>query len=89
MFSKNINTPLVLTVDDHPINRDLLARQVKLLGLRAESAENGKVALSMWLEGRFDLVITDCHMPEMDGYAFSLEVRKKKKQKTTYLELLL
>lgn len=77
LFSKNINTPLVLTVDDHPINRDLLARQVKLLGLRAESAENGKVALSMWLEGRFDLVITDCHMPEMDGYAFSLEVRKK------------
>jgi signal transduction histidine kinase/DNA-binding NarL/FixJ family response regulator len=67
--------PLVLAVDDHPINRDLLARQIRLLGLRAETAENGKVALSLWREGRFALVITDCHMPEMDGYEFARKVR--------------
>jgi PAS domain S-box-containing protein len=68
--------PLVLAVDDHPINRDLLARQIRLLGVRAETAENGQVALSMWREGRFALVITDCHMPEMDGYEFSRNVRR-------------
>ncbi|WP_310451156.1 MASE4 domain-containing protein [Sulfuritalea sp.] len=68
--------PLVLAVDDHPINRDLLARQIRLLGLRAETAENGEAALSMWREGRFALVITDCHMPEMDGYEFSRKVRR-------------
>lgn len=70
------DAPLVLAVDDHPINRDLLARQIKLLGLRAETAENGQAALRMWRDGRFALVITDCHMPEMDGYEFSREVRK-------------
>jgi len=68
--------PLVLAVDDHPINRDLLARQIRLLGLRAETAENGQAALSMWREGRFALVITDCHMPEMDGYEFSRKLRR-------------
>ncbi|MCI2284558.1 response regulator [Colwellia sp. MSW7] len=81
LFNTSMDAPLVLAVDDHPINRDLLARQIKLLGLRAETAENGKVALAMWLEGRFDLVITDCHMPEMDGYAFSLAVRKLEAEK--------
>ncbi len=70
------DAPLVLAVDDHPINRDLLARQIKLLGLRAETAENGQVALSLWQEGRFALVITDCHMPEMDGYALTQEIRR-------------
>lgn len=75
-FTNNADAPLVLAVDDHPTNRDLLARQIRLLGLRAETAENGRVALRMWKEGRFALVITDCHMPEMDGYEFSREVRR-------------
>lgn len=70
------NAPQVLAVDDHPINRDLLARQIRLLGLRAETAENGEAALALWREGRFSMVITDCHMPEMDGYALAREIRR-------------
>ena len=81
LFDNSMNGPLVLAVDDHPINRDLLARQIKLLGLRAETAENGYKALSMWREGRFALVITDCHMPEMDGYALSRAIRKIEAEK--------
>lgn len=76
LFSDSADAPLVLAVDDHPINRDLLARQLKLLGLRAETAENGKVALSMWRDGNYALVITDCHMPEMNGYELSREIRR-------------
>ncbi len=76
LFEDAENAPLVLAVDDHPINRDLLARQLRLLGLRTETAENGGDALLKWREGRFALVITDCHMPEMDGYAFTRSVRK-------------
>ena len=76
--------PLVLAVDDHPTNRDLLARQIEMLGLRAETAENGNVALSKWREGRFALVITDCHMPEMDGYALTRAIRQiEAKQRLT------
>lgn len=73
------DSPLILAVDDHPINRDLLARQIRLLGLRADIAENGKVALDMWQKGGYAMVITDCHMPEMDGYAFVREIRKIEK----------
>lgn len=76
LFHDGVQSPLVLAVDDHPINRDLLMRQIKLLGLRAETAENGRVALALWRSGRFALVITDCHMPEMDGYALTQAIRK-------------
>jgi PAS domain S-box-containing protein len=75
LITNMVDTPLILAVDDHPINRDLLARQIKLLGLRAETAENGLAALSLWRTGRFALVITDCHMPEMDGYSFTRAIR--------------
>ena len=76
LLSDNTDTPLVLAVDDHPTNRDLLARQIRILGLRAETAENGQSALSKWRDGNFALVITDCHMPEMDGYELSQAIRK-------------
>jgi two-component system, NarL family, sensor histidine kinase EvgS len=81
LFADNTDAPLVLAVDDHPINRNLLARQVGLLGLRAETAENGQTALAKWQERHFDLVITDCHMPEMDGYELSREIRNIESRK--------
>lgn len=80
LFAGDEDVPLVLVVDDHPTNREMLASQLKILGLRAETAENGESALSLWLGGRFALVITDCHMPEMDGYAFSRAIRKIEKE---------
>ena len=76
LLKQSEDAPQILAVDDHPINRDLLARQIELLGLHAETAKNGLEALAKWQEGRFALVITDCHMPEMDGYEFARALRK-------------
>jgi len=76
LLASSEDAPLVLAVDDNPINQKLLAHQIRLLGLHAETAENGQVALSMWRDGRFAMVITDCHMPEMDGYELAREIRK-------------
>ncbi|NPC54040.1 response regulator [Caenimonas soli] len=66
---------LVLLVDDHPVNRMLLLRQVQTLGYAAQTAEHGIEALEKWKSGRFGLVITDCHMPQMDGYELARSVR--------------
>jgi CheY-like chemotaxis protein/HPt (histidine-containing phosphotransfer) domain-containing protein len=66
---------LVLLVDDHPVNRMLLLRQVHTLGYAAQTAEHGAQALEMWKSGRFSLVITDCHMPQMDGYELARNIR--------------
>ncbi|MGI8894473.1 MAG: ATP-binding protein [Casimicrobiaceae bacterium] len=67
---------LVLLVDDHPINRMVLLRQLNTLGYATESAENGIEALKKCSSGRFGLIVTDCNMPEMDGYAFARRIRE-------------
>lgn len=67
---------LVLLVDDHPVNRMLILRQVRTLGYAAETADDGVQALEKWKSGRFALVITDCHMPHMDGYELARSIRR-------------
>jgi len=66
---------LVLVVDDHPINRLVMSRQVSALGYANESAENGREALERWAGGRYRLVLTDVNMPEMDGYQLARAIR--------------
>ena len=65
----------VLVVDDHPINRMVLQRQVAALGYAAATAEDGRDALGQWSSGSFAAVITDCNMPEMDGYELARRIR--------------
>jgi two-component system, NarL family, sensor histidine kinase EvgS len=71
---------LVLVVDDHPTNRVVLLRQVNKLGYAAEIAEDGLEALNKWKSGRFAMVITDCNMPQMDGYEFARSLREIESQ---------
>ena len=61
--------PRVLVVDDHPVNREVLVRQLELLGLAADTADDGAKALAAWTQGNYAAVLADIHMPGMDGYA--------------------
>jgi two-component system sensor histidine kinase EvgS len=70
------DAPVVLAVDDHPINLALLVRQIELLGLRAESAQDGESALAVWWNRKIAVIITDCHMPNMDGYELAKAIRE-------------
>ncbi|MEJ8848039.1 response regulator [Variovorax rhizosphaerae] len=71
----------VLVVDDHPANRMLLKRQLEFLGMQCETAEDGEIALDMWRHDAFDVVITDCSMPVMDGYALTEAIRAIEREK--------
>jgi signal transduction histidine kinase/CheY-like chemotaxis protein/ABC-type amino acid transport substrate-binding protein/HPt (histidine-containing phosphotransfer) domain-containing protein len=66
---------LVLLVDDHPTNRLVIARQLALAGYASEGVGDGREGFDQWRSGRFALVLTDVHMPEMDGYALAREIR--------------
>ena len=65
----------VLVVEDHPVNRDVLMLQLKLLGLAADTAENGVDALEAWARGRYAAVLADIHMPHMDGHELARRLR--------------
>ena len=58
----------MLVVDDHPVNREVLVRQLDLLGIAADSVNDGVEALEAWAAGRYTAVLADIHMPRMDGY---------------------
>ncbi|MEE9505374.1 MAG: sigma-54 dependent transcriptional regulator [Thermodesulfobacteriota bacterium] len=66
----------ILVVDDEKKMRHILQLMLEREGFKAEQAENGKVALAMLKEKRFDLVITDLKMPEMDGMSLLDEAKK-------------
>ena len=74
--------PLILVAEDDPINRKVILRQLQLLGHAAEVANDGVQALRLWRTGRFDLLLTDLHMPEMDGYALTAAIRRDEQQRT-------
>ncbi|TXI89466.1 MAG: PAS domain S-box protein, partial [Burkholderiaceae bacterium] len=67
---------LILLAEDNETNREVLMEQLRLLGYAAEAAEDGVIALQKWRTGRYALLLTDCHMPNMDGFELTAAIRQ-------------
>src|SRR5690606_11977989 len=65
----------VLIVEDNPTNQLLAQRMLERLGLRHATAANGLVAVAACRQQAFDLILMDCQMPELDGYAATRQIR--------------
>ncbi|WP_236054199.1 transporter substrate-binding domain-containing protein [Pseudomonas arcuscaelestis] len=66
----------ILVVDDLSANRLVLSQQLEFLGHHVLAVKNGQEALDAWQADHFDLVITDCNMPVMSGYALARSIRQ-------------
>jgi len=66
---------LVLVVEDNDINQKVIMQQLAILGITADLAADGQLALLRWRSGDYALVITDLHMPGMDGYQLAAAIR--------------
>jgi signal transduction histidine kinase/CheY-like chemotaxis protein/HPt (histidine-containing phosphotransfer) domain-containing protein len=66
---------LLLVAEDHPVNRTVLAHQLEVIGFQADFCEDGQDALERFLGGGYAFVITDLHMPRLDGYGLTKEIR--------------
>lgn len=65
----------VLVAEDNPSVREVLARQLVHLGIAADFAENGIAAMEKLAERDYGLLLSDLHMPEMDGYTLVAKLR--------------
>jgi signal transduction histidine kinase len=65
----------VLLVDDHPMNREIGAALLNLVGCQVETADNGEQAVAKAARGGFDIILMDIHMPQMDGLAATRAIR--------------
>ncbi len=69
--------PSVLIVEDNAVNRELVRLMLTKAGVRSASAVNGREAVEMLSRQRFDLVLMDIQMPEMDGYEATAVIRDR------------
>jgi PAS domain S-box-containing protein len=65
----------ILLAEDNETNREVLCEQLSLLGYDVEVAHDGEQALEKWRAGRFALLLTDCQMPNMDGFELTQTIR--------------
>ncbi|WP_454442735.1 transporter substrate-binding domain-containing protein [Vibrio bathopelagicus] len=70
------NGRLILVAEDHPINQQVIAKQLESIGVHADIVDNGVLALNALKDKRYGLLLTDCHMPEMDGYTLASSIRQ-------------
>jgi two-component system sensor histidine kinase/response regulator len=66
---------LILVAEDNETNRIVIRHQLESIGFASEIVSNGQEALEKWRTGDFSLVLTDLHMPELDGYGLTSAIR--------------
>lgn len=69
----------ILIVDDNPINLQVLCAQLELMGHTVVTASGGAEGLEKWRTCPVDLVITDCEMPDLSGFAMTRIIREEER----------
>jgi signal transduction histidine kinase/CheY-like chemotaxis protein len=65
----------VLVVEDNKINQKVIVSKLSKFDIVPDVVENGQLALDILAHNTYDLIFMDCHMPVMDGYTASRELR--------------
>ena len=66
----------ILLAEDNPVNREVAVCMLEQLGCQVVAVEHGRDAVAKMEDDRFDLVLMDCQMPEMDGLSATKAIRE-------------
>jgi len=79
LFPAEYATTRLLVAEDNAVNQKVILQHLKRLGLQADAVTNGREALAALAQHAYNLVLMDCHMPELDGLDTTRLIRKKEK----------
>ena len=74
--ARRLATRRVLLVEDNPVNQEVAGAMLQSLGIAVDTASNGAEGLARLRAERYDAVLMDCQMPELDGYETTRRLRK-------------
>jgi signal transduction histidine kinase/CheY-like chemotaxis protein len=77
----------ILVAEDHPISQSLIRRQLDLLGWSCEVVGDGRAALEALDHGDYVLLMTDCHMPRINGYELAAAWRRREAENRRHRRL--
>ncbi len=67
----------VLIAEDNVINQNVISNQLETIGYTFDIANDGEEALEMWQSNSYSMLLTDLHMPRMDGYTLATRIREQ------------
>ncbi len=67
----------ILVAEDNAINQNVISSQLEALGYSFDMANNGREALDLWHNNSYAMLLTDLHMPLMDGYSLATAIREQ------------
>jgi PAS domain S-box-containing protein len=67
----------ILVAEDNPTNQTLIMSQLDTLGYKADLVKNGQEALNLMINNDYQLLLTDCNMPLVDGYKLAKTIRDR------------
>ncbi|MFC1749015.1 response regulator [Pseudomonadota bacterium] len=76
IFDKNIPQLEILVAEDNEVNQQVAQLALTRLGHKMKLANNGREALKLWRKRKFDMILMDIQMPEMDGFAATRSIRR-------------
>ena len=82
------NNALVLVAEDNKTNQHVIRRVLGRMGIAMEMADDGEQALEMYQSGDYALLLTDYHMPRMDGFALTTAIRQSEETSGRHLPII-